>query len=278
MRSDWPILAAGGQDEPLGSQEYREHTGDQELYDLRGALQFNLLTTLGLRDRHYLLDIGCGSLCGGRLFIPYLRPGRYFGIEPLEWLLQKGIQEELGQSAIEIKKPTFLNDDDFTLTAFGRKFDFLLAQSIFSHTSQRQLRKCLSEASKVMMPHSIFAATFFEGTRNYEGDRWTAHADYTIEKIQGLVEEQGLILRPIEWDHQDLQRWILILHRETTVELPDLNANARTIQLNSQLERARQQLMSIRSHPYMRVGYKIKFFFVTVQFALRRLLGALLGR
>lgn len=269
---------ADKQDQPSGLVEYRAHTGAQELYDIRGALQFNLLTTLGLRDHHYLLDIGCGSLCGGRLFIPYLQPGRYFGIEPLEWLVQKGISEELGPSAIEIKKPTFQYDTDFRLTAFGRTFDFLVAQSIFSHTSQRQLRQCLSEAAKVMMPNSIFAATFFEGAVNYEGDRWTAHADYTMEKIRSLVEEQGLILRPIEWEHQDLQRWILILHRETTVELPALNATAHTIQVNRQLARAQEQLTSIRNHPYMRVGYKIKFFLITVQFAWRRFLGAFLRR
>jgi hypothetical protein len=278
MASNRPIPAASNQDQILGFQEYRAHTGAQELYDIRGALQFNLLTTLGLRDHHYLLDIGCGSLCGGRLFISYLRPGRYFGIEPLEWLLQKGIKEEVGDSAIEIKKPTFLHDDGFELSAFGRKFDFLLAQSIFSHTSKAQLRKCLSQAAMVMEPHSIFAATFFEGTSNYDGDSWTAHADYTMEGMKSLIEEQGLILRQIEWDHQDLQRWILILHRETTVQLPELNASAQTIQLNSQLERARQQLLSIRSHPYMRVGYKLKFFLVTIQFAFRRLFGAIFGR
>lgn len=263
--------------DPVASQEYRAHTGEQSLYDMRTALQFNLLTTLGLRDEHYLLDIGCGSLSVGRLLIPYLRPGRYFGIEPLEWLVKKGIDEELGQSAIDIKKPTFLHDDNFTLTAFNRTFDFLIAQSIFSHTSQAQLRRCLSEAAKVMTPSSIFAATFFEGTTNYEGDRWVAHADYTMDKMRELVEEQGLILRPIQWDHQDLQRWILILHRDTTVPPPEVNDTTRTMQLTSQLARAQDQLASIRSHPYMRLGYKIKFFFITAQFTVRRVRRALFG-
>ena len=173
--------------QPLTSQEYRTHTGEETLFDVRSALQFNLLTTLGLREDHYVLDIGCGPLALGRLLIPYLRPGRYFGIEPLEWLVEKGIEQELGESAIAIKKPTFLHDDGFRLSAFGRSFDFLIAQSIFSHTSQNQLRKCLSEAAKVMTPSSIFAATFFEGTTNYEGDRWTAHADYTMEKMRLLM-------------------------------------------------------------------------------------------
>lgn len=266
------------QDRPPQSEEYRVHTGDPGLFDVRGALQFNLLTSLGLRDEHYLLDIGCGSLSAGRLFIPYLRPGRYFGIEPLEWLVEKGIAEELGPSAIEIKRPTFLHDDNFTLTAFGRTFDFLIAQSIFSHTSQAQLCRCLSEAAKVMTPSSIFAATFFEGSDNYEGKAWTAHADYRMDTLRALVEEQGLVLRPIEWDHQDLQRWVLILHGQTTVVTPDLLTTARKIHLERELERARQQLLSIRSHPWMKLGYKIKFFLITSGFALRRVRRALTGR
>lgn len=278
MNKDAAAHADQSQDQPLGSQEYRVHTGEQEAYDLRSALQFNLLTTLGLRDTHYLLDIGCGSLCAGRLFIPYLRPGRYFGIEPLDWLVQKGIQEELGDSAIKIKKPTFLRDENFSLSAFDRKFDFILAQSIFSHTTQAQLRRCLSEAAKVMKPDSIFAASFFEGTSNYEGDHWTVHADYTLDKMRELVEEQGLTMRLIEWDHQDLQRWILILHRDTTFQMPELNTTARTIDLTNQLARANQQLFGIRSHPYMRLGYKIKFFVMTAQFSLRRVRRAFLGR
>jgi SAM-dependent methyltransferase len=264
--------------EPSTSQGYRAHTGGQDLFDVRSALQFNLLTTLGLRDHHYLLDIGCGSLAAGRLFIPYLRPGRYFGIEPLEWLVKKGIDEELGRSAIEIKKPTFLHDDQFTLTAFGRTFDFLVAQSIFSHTSQYQLRRCLSEVAKVMTPASIFVATFFEGATNYEGDHWTVHADYTMDRIKALVEEQGLILRPITWDHQDLQRWIVILRKDTTVELPEFNNTTTAIHLRQQFARLEGQLAGIRNHPYMKLGYKIKFFLLTSQFVVRRVRRALLGR
>jgi hypothetical protein len=268
----------GNVKESAAPAEYRLHTGDPGLFDVRSALQFNLLTSLGLRDEHYLLDIGCGSLSAGRLFIPYLRPGRYFGIEPLEWLVEKGIAEELGPSAVDLKKPTFLHDDTFTLSAFGRTFDFLIAQSIFSHTSQAQLRRCLSEAAKVMTPSSIFAATFFEGSSNYEGDTWTAHADYTMDKLSSLVEEQGLILRPIEWDHQDLQRWVLILHGQTTVKAGVADTTVHAMHLERELERAREQLLSIRSHPWMKLGYKIKFFLITAQFTARRVRRALTGR
>ena len=62
-------------DTPSGSLDYREYVGTSETYDIGGAIQFNLLTTLGLREHHRLLDVGCGSLRAGRLFIPYLLKG-----------------------------------------------------------------------------------------------------------------------------------------------------------------------------------------------------------
>ena len=83
-----------------GDHHYRAFVDFPERYDLGAALQFGLLTALGLREDHALLDIGCGSLRAGRLFIVYLRPGRYVGIEPEQWLLDEGIRQELGQEQL----------------------------------------------------------------------------------------------------------------------------------------------------------------------------------
>ena len=68
-----------------------------------GATQFRLLTTLGLKEQHWLFDFGCGSLRVGRLLIPYLLPGRYYGLEPNRWLIEDGIAHELGSTIIDIK-------------------------------------------------------------------------------------------------------------------------------------------------------------------------------
>jgi hypothetical protein len=53
-----------------------------------GATQFRLLTSLGLREHHSVLDFGCRSLREGRLLIPYLLPGRYYGLNPTTGLLK----------------------------------------------------------------------------------------------------------------------------------------------------------------------------------------------
>ena len=117
-----------------GDPQYRAYVGPPEDYDLVAAMTFNLLTTLGLRQHHSLLDVGCGSLRIGRLLIPYLNRGKYFGVEPNEWLVDEGIRRELGETLVQIKRPTFFfSDSPDTITQAKTAFDFALAQSIFSH-------------------------------------------------------------------------------------------------------------------------------------------------
>ncbi len=247
-----------GKNLAAGSRHYRAFVGPPKKYDLVSAMQFNLLTFLGLREHHSLLDIGCGSLRGGKLFVPYLLPGRYFGIEPEQWLIEEGIKNELGKDLAEMKQPAFSNDDNFTLSIFGRKFDFILAQSIFSHASQPQIRRCLSEAAKVMKRTSVFAATFVKGEEDYVGNEWVypGCATYTLERMIGLTEEVGLICRPIDWPHPNRQTWVVIVNPENENGVIDLSDITRLSHLESELRFCKERLSRIEGHPYVRLGFK----------------------
>lgn len=257
-----------GKDLPTGSHHYRAFVGPAEKYDLVSAMQFNLLTFLGLSEHHFLLDIGCGSLRGGKLFIPYLLPGRYFGIEPEQWLIEEGIKNELGEDIIRnIKQPVFSYDNNFTLSIFNRKFDFILAQSIFSHASQPQIRKCLSEAKKVMKPTSIFAATFVKGKQNYTGNEWPYPdcVSYTLEHMISLVKEQGLVCKPIDWPHPNQQTWVVIVNPENEKNLPDLSDITKLSRLENELTFYKERLSGIEGNPYVRLGLKINRFIQRVK-------------
>jgi len=94
-----------------GDLHYRAYVGPPDRYDLVAAMTFNLLTTLGLRQHHALLDVGCGSLRIGRLLIPYLNKDKYVGIEPNEWLVREGIRNEIGETLVPIKRPKFFFTD-----------------------------------------------------------------------------------------------------------------------------------------------------------------------
>jgi hypothetical protein len=176
---------------------YRSAVGPERVYDVRGAMQFCLLVELGLRDFHTFLDIGCGSLRGGRFFIAYLRKGKYCGVEPNSDLVLAGLENELGMDIMRVKEPRFSDTTDFVFSTFDREFDYLLAQSIFSHATQDQVRQCIKSACDVMHKDSVFVANFKVGNENYDGDCWhyprtiryTEDFFVDIAKCNGLVYE-----------------------------------------------------------------------------------------
>lgn len=235
--------------------EHRKYVGPPERYDLASASQFSLLTALGLRENQTLLDIGCGSLRAGRLFIPYLLPGNYFGIEPNQWLIDDGIANEIGRDQISLKKPTFAYDSDFTLTTFGRKFDFMVAQSIFSHAAQKQIRRCLSQAKQALEPNGIFAATFFVGTENYEKDEWVypGCVYYTQAFFTQMASAEGLACKPLTWTHSNQQTWVALTHAEGGAEVPDIADAARISVLEHSLAATKADLARIKGMK----GYKL---------------------
>ena len=248
-----------GRDLPIGARHHRAWVGAAEGYDISAALQFNILTFLGLRQDHNLLDIGCGSLRGGRLFMTYLEAERYCGIEPEEWLIEEGIANELGQDLIDLKRPAFSSDSEFTLTTFGRQFDYIVAQSIFSHAAPSQIERCLSEAKQVMAPNAIFAATFVQGEQDYEGDDWVypGCVSYSLETMTSLAEERGLACQIIDWPHPAQQTWVIYSHSENAYQLPEMGDSMKLLALENELKYAKARLAKIESHPYVRLGMKV---------------------
>lgn len=199
-----------------GARHYRAYVGSPKAYDVTGATQFALMVALGLRESHTLLDIGCGSLCGGRLFIPYLLPGGYYGIEPQAWLVEDGINLEVGDELRRLKRPAFLYVDDFSLTAFKVPFDFMLAQSVLTHVSQAQLDRCLSQAKLALKPEGLFAASFFSnGHDTYDGDGWIypRFAPYPVKFVLEKARQHGLTGYPLIWRNGYDHYWMVFAHQ-----------------------------------------------------------------
>ncbi|HEX2580546.1 MAG TPA: class I SAM-dependent methyltransferase [Dongiaceae bacterium] len=208
----------------IGSKHYRAWVGRADYYDVVGALQFQLLTMFGMRETSSLLDIGCGSLRGGRFAILYLEAGGYCGMEPDEhaWAITEGLQVHFGSDYIERKRPTFLHDGNFTLTKFQRRFDYLMAQSIFSHASRGQIDRCLGEAAKVMHGRSIFLATYFAGEADYAEDAWVypGITRFRPETFSALCAVHGLRCWQVDWPHPSGQSWVAITPQERELDIP----------------------------------------------------------
>ena len=194
-----------------GDAHYRAYVGPPEDYDLIAAMTFNLLTTLGLRQHHSLLDVGCGSLRIGRLLIPYLNRGKYFGIEPNEWLVEEGIKRELGEALLEIKRPTFFfSDSPETIAQAKVSFDFAVAQSIFSHCGLDLIKNWLSAVSRSLAEDGALVATFLPGEQDSPTKGWVYPecVNYKPATMRQTAAESGLRFELLDWKHPR-QAWAL---------------------------------------------------------------------
>lgn len=212
----------------VGDRDYRAWVGPPRDYDLMASIQVALLLTAGLRETHYLVDVGCGSLRAGRMLIPYLRSGRYFGIEPNRWLVEEGIERELGKDILKTKHPTFSFVDDFSIADFGVQFDFAVAQSVFSHAYPDLVFEGLRGIARALAPGGKLLATFKEGETVSEGSGWIypGTVPYTWEAIQGLIEKSGLVARRLDWMHPR-QSWFIAAHPEAESEVENLSNRLR---------------------------------------------------
>lgn len=202
-----------------GGPHYRAYVGPPADYDLIAGSTFSLMFAAGLRETHHLLDLGCGSLRVGRLLIPYLRPDRYCGIEPNKWLVEEALRQETGRDLVALKRPRFSASDNFDATVFGHKFDWVVAQSIFSHTFADLASSAFERLTTSLSSTGVLIGTFQEGEAA-EGTGWLypACVGYKWEIFQDLLGAAGLAASPLDWPHPR-QRWFVAGLNEDSVEM-----------------------------------------------------------
>jgi len=159
-----------------------------------------VLLESGLLPGHILLDIGAGCLGPGKLVLEYLDKRDYWAIEPNDWLI-----EVAGVARSRYHLYAF---DDFRLSRIRKKFDYVLAHSIFTHADRSQIRTILKETRKVLIcnmegrANGFLAASFYDqrhGDSEHEGWCYPAGVAYTAEFIVGLARDVG-------WEHLRVHR------------------------------------------------------------------------
>ena len=159
---------------------HRRSIGSHAFWERLGRMQLDYLVREGLQPSHYLLDVGCGPLRGGIHFIRYLDEGHYFGVEKDKAKLEAGRDVELPRNGLTHKRPTLVQMDDFRFPELGQKFDFALAQSVFTHLPVNNIIRCLMNMEKVLVDGGRFFATI------YENERGKLNLD-DVEQKPGLV-------------------------------------------------------------------------------------------
>jgi SAM-dependent methyltransferase len=156
-----------------------------------GQLQFDYLVGHGLQPGDRMLEIGCGNLRAGRLFIDYLNPGNYFGIDISPEILLAA-QQTLSESGLQAKVPHLMlvNDLKFAFLP-AQRFTVIHAHSVFSHSPLPVIDECLAHVGRIMTADAIFDFTF-DRTEGEEHQVLREDFYYRTETLVELADRHGL--------------------------------------------------------------------------------------
>lgn len=180
MRSD----AARSREGAVGS-----HTHESWLE--LGQLQFDYAVSHGLKPDMRMLEIGCGNLRAGRLFIDYLDAGNYYGLDISPEILMAA-QDTIAEYSLAAKLPHLTIVKDLHLRFLpDQAFDFVHAHSVFSHSPIEVIDECLANVGRIMTPGGFFDFTFdrTEGIEHH-----VLHEDfyYQTQTLIALAAKHGL--------------------------------------------------------------------------------------
>jgi SAM-dependent methyltransferase len=144
MRGDY-LAAYARHTDMRAAQDPQKAIGG--MWDEIGLLQFDFLVERGLQPSHAFLDIGCGTLRGGRHFIRYLNAGHYTGTDISSGALEAG-PRLIEKEGLAAKRPRLIVTRDLSFREFhGETFDSVLA-SVRAHASTKRAHQRMLPAHR----------------------------------------------------------------------------------------------------------------------------------
>tara|TARA_B110001452_G_C15188260_1_gene412661 strand:+ start:124 stop:1053 length:930 start_codon:yes stop_codon:yes gene_type:complete len=212
---------------PGSPAHHRAYVAPPASYGEMGASMFSLLYFAGFNTASRLLDVGCGSLRLGRLAIPFLDSTNYHCIEPSLSALAAGVQHEVGHDLLRLKWPAFALNADFQpprdRQTYGETYDYIIAQSIFSHVGEDLLRLALGRLRQHMTSRTVFLATAIlpgdpswgelAKAEEYSGWLYPACTGFDPRRLETIASEHDLAFVVLPWPHER-QTWFALCVRE----------------------------------------------------------------
>ncbi|GAA3441826.1 class I SAM-dependent methyltransferase [Planomonospora venezuelensis] len=176
-----------------------------------GQMQFDYLVGHGLRPEHRMLEIGCGNLRAGRLFIDYLHGSGYYGLDISPDILVAA-QHTLAEYGLREKLPhlTPVRDLRFAFLP-DRHFDVVHAHSVFSHSPLHVIDECFAHVGRVMKPGGWFDFTF-DRTEGREHQVLREDFYYRTETLLDLAARHGLAARFMD-------DWEKLPHKQSKIRI-----------------------------------------------------------
>ncbi|MGH3196682.1 MAG: class I SAM-dependent methyltransferase [Streptosporangiaceae bacterium] len=185
-----------------------------------GQMQFDYLVSHGLKPGMRMLEVGCGNLRAGRLFIDHLDAGDYYGIDISPDILLAA-QRTLAEAGLQDKLPHLTLVQDLTLEFLpAGHFDVVHAHSVFSHSPIEVIEECLAHVGRIMKPDGVFDFTF-DRTEGAEHQVLREDFYYRTQTLTGLAAKHGLAAQYLaDWEETGHEQSKLRLTRAAELAAP----------------------------------------------------------
>ena len=195
--------------------QYRFSGGPKHAFEKVGRHTFVTLLELGINPDSLVLDYGCGVMRLAYWIMRFLEAGCYHGIEPNSDHLMMGKTVVIGPDLLADKTPLFSADANFNLDVFGKKFDYIVARSIFTHFTPKAIEQVLTSLPGALNDNGIFIASFWpvsitekENSQILVGETLEdrpaeagINVAYSEDTLIGMAERRGLrghrLLQPV---------------------------------------------------------------------------------
>lgn len=183
-----------------------------------GKLQFDFLRGQGLLPKHTMFDVGCGILRAGRHFIGFLEPRNYTGIDISPEAI-KHAERLVAAEDLADKQPRLIVNEHKRLTFDqfrGETFDFILAQSVFTHLMIDIIIDCFNYIGNIMNWDSRFYFTCWDESLTGSHREYINNSAfdfiYTTSVFEALAAEHDFSLEDhsAEYPHPRGQRMLRI--------------------------------------------------------------------
>lgn len=165
--------------------------GPPGLFKESRDFQLEFMLKRGLNPESTLLDIGCGPLRGGILFIDYLDSGNYSGVDIRQEVIQEGLNQ-IRNRGLSSKEATVRTSSTFGLEELeARSYDFIWCFQLFYHLDDELVDACMKSITALLAPNGACYATV--NTDASEGE-WLEfpYVKRSLEFYEKLANNHGL--------------------------------------------------------------------------------------
>ena len=161
-------------------------------YSDLGEESLGFLIKKGLKPHNSFLDFGCGFLRLGITLIPYLKKGKYTGVDIAKERVDLGIRELEKRGIKRDQYNTYIsNNNSLSELLSNRKFDFICLESVVTHMPMDDFKEVLRSFSIILEKNGKVFFTFH--ISNKEKILGVKDFYYTFKKIKEICHDNGFL-------------------------------------------------------------------------------------